>query len=174
GTGQSKHLTQEQWHEKQALLADLRRDGTLLRHASAAWREDREVVLVAVAQNGLALRAEPEVVMLAVRQNGLALQYAAEALRKDYAVVQAAARQNADSLHYAAPELKHTDLKELRLAERARRCRHADVALQVAALSQCCCGGCCCCCCCSCSCSCCSCCSCCCHLSVFGVRCFES
>ena len=58
-----------------------------LEHASDALRNDRQLVLEAVRQNGLALeyasdalRNDREVVDGAVRQNGTALAYAGEAL----------------------------------------------------------------------------------------------
>jgi len=64
--------------------------GEALEFASAALRNDKEVVLKAVAQDGCALefasdelRNDKEVVLVAVTQWGYALKYASAALRND-------------------------------------------------------------------------------------------
>ena len=69
---------------------------------------DKEVVLAAVQQDGLALqfasedlRADREVVLAAVQQHGLALQYASAELRADREVVLAAVQQNGEALRLA-------------------------------------------------------------------------
>jgi uncharacterized protein YdeI (YjbR/CyaY-like superfamily) len=69
---------------------------------------DKQVVLAAVAQDGLALqfaaealRADKEFMLAAVAQNGRALYFAAEALRADKQVVLAAVTQNGLALQYA-------------------------------------------------------------------------
>eukprot|EP00403_Amphidinium_massartii_P004162 CAMPEP_0178379846 /NCGR_PEP_ID=MMETSP0689_2-20121128/5156_1 /TAXON_ID=160604 /ORGANISM="Amphidinium massartii, Strain CS-259" /LENGTH=167 /DNA_ID=CAMNT_0019999967 /DNA_START=25 /DNA_END=525 /DNA_ORIENTATION=+ len=78
--------------------------------------DDRDKVLVAVADNGLqlefateALKSDKEVVFLAVSQNGLALQHAAEHLRSDKEVVMAAVANNSKAMTYASPSLLSDD-----------------------------------------------------------------
>ena len=86
----------------------------------AALKDDREVVLIACIQNGLALRYasaklkhDREVVLAACTQNGLALRYAyfhkgfpALSLRDDLEVVLVACSQNGRALEYASNALK--------------------------------------------------------------------
>ena len=57
------------------------------------------------------LRKDRDVVLAAVQQNGLALQYASEDLRKDRDVVLAAMEQNGYAIEHASPELKADALK---------------------------------------------------------------
>jgi hypothetical protein len=73
----------------------------------------KEVVLVAVAQDGRALeyaseelRADKEVVLAAVAQDGRALRYASEGLTSDKEVVLAAVAQDGRALHYASDVLR--------------------------------------------------------------------
>ncbi|GAG11601.1 unnamed protein product, partial [marine sediment metagenome] len=82
--------------------------------ASLAFRADRNVVLAAVQQSGLALefaslalRADREVVLAAVQQSGFALEFASLALRADRAVVLAAVLQEAGgALEFASETLQ--------------------------------------------------------------------
>ena len=74
---------------------------------------EKQRVLAAVAQNGMALRdAAPElrrdreVVLAAVARNGRALQCAAAELQRDREVVMAAVAQDGRALWFAAAELK--------------------------------------------------------------------
>jgi hypothetical protein len=74
---------------------------------------NKEVVLAAVAKNGLDLRlaseelqANKEVVLAAVRQDSYALQYASEKLKANKEVVLAAVRQDGWALQYASEKLK--------------------------------------------------------------------
>ena len=82
---------------------------------------NREQVLAAVRQNGLALQLAPEnlkadreVVMAAVQQDGLALQFAPENLKADREVVMAAMRTNGYALNCASLEFQYD--KEVVLA----------------------------------------------------------
>jgi hypothetical protein len=77
-------------------------------------RDDFDVVMAAVSQNGLALRYasarlrdERAIVMAAVKQIGLALYHASVALRGDRAIVMAAVSQFSGSLMYASTELQN-------------------------------------------------------------------
>lgn len=74
---------------------------------------NKEVVLAAVRQNGLALRfasetlkADKDVVRAAVTQNGLALEYASEALKANPGVVLAAVTQSVFALGCASDSLR--------------------------------------------------------------------
>ena len=71
-----------------------------LEYASATLRNDRDVVLTAVQQNGRSLqyasetlRNDRDVVLAAVEQNGYSLEYASSDLKADRAVVLAAMRK---------------------------------------------------------------------------------
>ena len=83
-------------------------------------RLDRDVVLAAVAQNGLALefaapqfQADRAVVLAAVAQNGNAIQFAAAALKADRGVVLAAIAQNGLALRHL-PERRAPRRRERR------------------------------------------------------------
>ena len=74
-------------------------------------QSDREIVYMAVNQNGWALsyasrklRNDPEIVLAAVRRHGLALMFASEALRKDKQIVLAAIKQDPRASKYASFE----------------------------------------------------------------------
>ena len=84
------------------------------RYASETLRNDRNVVLTAVAQNGYALqhasetlRNDDKVVLAAVAQNGYALEYASETLRNDRNVVLAAVAQDGRALMHASETLRN-------------------------------------------------------------------
>ena len=85
-----------------------------LEKRSDAMKNDKEVVMVAVTQNGMALahasvrlRHTREVVKVAVQQNGLALETASYELRADKEVCLIAAKQNIHSLAYADDSVKN-------------------------------------------------------------------
>ena len=76
-------------------------------------KEEREVVLAAVAQHGFALqdanvslKKDKKVVLAAVAQDGRALAYADESLKKDKEVVLAAVAQDGEAIYYAFESLK--------------------------------------------------------------------
>lgn len=93
---------------------------------AAAWRScgpvskafgklqcQREVVLEAVKQNGLALEYAPArflgdrgIVLEAVQKNGLMLKHAQEPLKRDFAIVLAAVKQDGGALKYASYRLQ--------------------------------------------------------------------
>lgn len=84
-----------------------------LRFASDTLRHDKDVVLAAVKKNGFALevaaeklQADRSVVLEAVRTHGLALQFASEGLRDDEAVVLAAVRKDGYALQFASQWLR--------------------------------------------------------------------
>ena len=74
---------------------------------------DKDAVLAAVAQNGMALeyadaalKADKDVVLAAVAQRGGALKHAGPALKADKDVVLAAVAQDGNALYYAGPALQ--------------------------------------------------------------------
>ncbi len=78
-----------------------------------SFRKDREIILAAVNQVGLALfyadislRKDREIVLAAVQQTGGALAYAGKSLKKDREIVLAAVKQEGLALEYADVSLK--------------------------------------------------------------------
>jgi len=89
-----------------------------IKYASDALKNDREVVLVAVKQNGTAIKYVPhavrddkELVMVAVKECGFVLQHVSPVLKNDKEVV---LKRNGRALRYASPALKND--KEVVLA----------------------------------------------------------
>ena len=124
-----KHATGTQAKAWDKLAASWRKRGGGRAVRLEDWTQDRQVVLAAVMQNGLALQyaalstrnrgayggraVQPEnwkqdrqVVLAAVSQNGLALQYAAPSLKGDQDLVLVAVSQNGRALEHAAAELQ--------------------------------------------------------------------
>lgn len=84
-----------------------------LQHAPQAAREDREVVLAAVARDGRSLRfasrelqADREVVLAAIAQSSDSFAFASSALRADRRVVLTAIAKCGMALQHAAAELR--------------------------------------------------------------------
>ena len=91
---------------KRYTLESLENIGNLLKFASEEFREDREIVMAAVMQNGLSLeyaseelREDREIVMAAVTQNGLALNYVPRDII-DREIALAAIEENGNALKY--------------------------------------------------------------------------
>lgn len=83
-----EHLTRLKKYVKRIVQAD----GTLLQSLPVPWRKDKDVVTLAILQNGLALQFASEdlrdcnsVVRKAIKQNPLALYHASERLQKQFA-----------------------------------------------------------------------------------------
>lgn len=98
--------TKEDWLDK------VKEDGLLLKDVPQRY-QDREMVLAAVSENGLALRYSPEplkrdrdIVSAALQENGLALRDVPELLRDDEYVVLEAVQKNGLALRYASARLK--------------------------------------------------------------------
>lgn len=99
--------------------------------------DDREIVLAAVKNKGLALkyasaelRADREIVLAAVKNYGLALKYASAELLADREIVLVAVKNNGLALKYASDELRAD--REIVLAavvENGRSLRFADAEL---------------------------------------------
>ena len=82
-------------------------------------KDDREIVLEAVKQNGNALRYvsaalkdDREIVLEAVKQNGEALYCASAALKDDREFMLEAVKQNGRALQYASAKLRNGGLRE--------------------------------------------------------------
>ena len=88
GAGESKPVqVQVQAVTKETILEAVMIDGRALER-NAAWKDENDIVLAAVSQNGLALRFasdrlkdENNIVFAAVSQNGLALPFASDRLK---------------------------------------------------------------------------------------------
>jgi hypothetical protein len=97
----------------------------ILEYASDRIKNDREVILNAVKNNGKILRFasdelknDREIVLIAVKNWGLSLQYGSKNLRADKEVVLAAMKENSLAFKYADESLK-TD-KDILLAKNMR------------------------------------------------------
>eukprot|EP00971_Amphidinium_carterae_P347940 6490235-Amphidinium_carterae.2 len=93
------------------------------------FQADREIVLAAVSQNGIALqyasaelRRDRHIVHTAVRDVGIALEYAAEELQADRKIVLSAVQSSGLAIEYAARELR--GVREIALAA-VTESRHA-------------------------------------------------
>ena len=105
--------------DKEVVLAAMGKNAGLLKDAPRFFREDKDVVLAAVMNDGRALEFVwerafiwgdyKEVVSVAVRKNGEALQYACKTLQNDREAVLAAVAQNGGSLQYASATLWEDD-----------------------------------------------------------------
>eukprot|EP00435_Cladocopium_sp_Y103_P044299 s2258_g12.t1 len=96
-----------------AFLIFLRRCLLSVEFACPNLQSDRETVMAAVQQDGLALQLASEklqnskgVVIAAVRNNGLALQFASEELQSDREVVMAAVQQDGRACLFASADLQ--------------------------------------------------------------------
>jgi len=98
-------------------IAAITQNAIAFTHASRGLRDNRGFVLDALKANGLALRYvlqefdkkyknDKEVMLVAVRQNGLALRSAPKKFQGDRDVILAAVEQNPDALKYASNQFK--------------------------------------------------------------------
>jgi len=93
------------------MLAAVRQDGSILRHAASWISSDHEVVLAAMESDGKALqfagaelREDKSVVLAAVRSVGSALKFASVALRADVEVLLAALAEDTAAVCFIAAE----------------------------------------------------------------------
>lgn len=100
-------------HERNTILAAVRRDGLALARAPEVFRSDRDVVLTAVRHSGwaleyaaTALRGDRELVLAAVSETGYALEHASAELRCNRFLVLKAVAQNGAAAEFAAEELR--------------------------------------------------------------------
>jgi hypothetical protein len=123
-----------------------------LQQASVAVRNDRDVIMAAVAIDGNLLklggrscRADRDIVMAAVNDKGLSLQHASAKLRDDEEVVLAAIRRDPDALQHASARLRaKREVVMAAITQYPCALRHASASLRgnrevvTAALRQCC------------------------------------
>ena len=96
-------------------IADIHEHGpTVLRNLAPEMRNNREVVMAAVQQNGFALeyasaemQNDREIVMAAVQQTVYALYYASDKMKNNRDVVMAAVEQDPFALQYASHEMRN-------------------------------------------------------------------
>ena len=107
--------------EKNKMLERINQDDSALKDASEELRNDKDIVLAAVARNGGMLQfASPElqkdkaIVSTAVVQNACALQYACEDMKSNREIVLTAVKVDGQVLQYANLELQND--KEVVLA----------------------------------------------------------
>ena len=98
---------------KQSLIVDLEQDGTLLQKLPD-FQDNCDIVLVAVSQNGCALKYasvtlqnDRKIVLAAVSKHGCALRYASLNLQNDPDIVLVAVSQNGCALKYASLNLQN-------------------------------------------------------------------
>ena len=100
-----------QMTQAQAIQA-MMKNGLDLQTLPQQLRRDREVVLTAVVQNGMALcyakkwSTDREVVLSAVNQNGFALFFASDALKTDRKLVLKAVKLSGLALRWVSDDLK--------------------------------------------------------------------
>jgi Domain of unknown function (DUF4116) len=89
-------------------------DGFLLESLNDQYRQDQNIVMTAVNQNGNALqyasndlKNDKEIVMTAVQQDGYALRYASNDLKNDKEIVMTAVQQDGYALQYVGNELRN-------------------------------------------------------------------
>eukprot|EP00971_Amphidinium_carterae_P008325 164232-Amphidinium_carterae.1 len=97
---------------RESVLEEVRKNPSLLVWASEEHKDDRDIIMAAVLQDGHALekasvarRNDHDIVLAAVQQNGCALRWASEACRADRRIVLAAVEQEERALQFAAEEL---------------------------------------------------------------------
>ena len=96
------------------MIAAVAKKLTSLQYASDELKNDKTFMMPFVQQQfgtaftfvSVALKNDREMVLQAVAQNGLLLWYASDALKNDEEVVLAAMAQNGKALNFASPELK--------------------------------------------------------------------
>lgn len=93
-------------------IKELSKNGLLLENYPEL-QNDKDFVLIAVRQNGLALqfaseelRSDKEVVLEAVNENGFALQFASEELKENKDVVLVAVNENGEVSEIISEELR--------------------------------------------------------------------
>lgn len=96
-----------------AILDIVNRDWVELRYLEHCWKNDKEIALAALAQNGHALyyasdnlKNDRDFILSAVTQSGSALIYASDALKDNEEVVQAAVRNDGSALKFISDALQ--------------------------------------------------------------------
>ena len=102
-------------HQKAIVLAQVKRCVRVVEWLPdwARQAHDKEIVLAAMQQDGLALQwaewasGDKEVVLAAVKQNGRALEFAGDRFLHDKEIVLASVSDDGDALEYASEALKN-------------------------------------------------------------------
>merc|ERR1740123_1792563 len=108
------HVSEVRKYDREFILAVVMQDGESLQHAPVEFRDDREIVHLALQQsNGWALQFagdelqnDREIVLAAVRRSGWALEYASSEMKSNRDVVLAAVEADGEALEHAAYELR--------------------------------------------------------------------
>lgn len=94
-------------------LAQVTKDGLLLKDISIVLQDDYDIIMAAVSQNGLALEfvdgmhfMDQQIIETAVTQNGLALKFAAPFAKKMPRIVHAALKSNVMALQYVDESIR--------------------------------------------------------------------
>lgn len=118
---------------------EVRKDGlSLYNLEDQNLRDDREIVLLAVRQNGMALhfaskrlKGDLEVVMEAIKESGWALQYVAMELKEDREFMKEVVKQNGMALKLASKELKNDrEIVLMAMVQNGSALRFASIELQ--------------------------------------------
>ena len=86
-----------------------------IRHAGHASRANKDVILLAIRQEGCALqyanlrlRENYDIVLIACKQNGLALEFASDALKCNNSICLEAVKQNGEALQFVDRSIRTT------------------------------------------------------------------
>lgn len=107
-------LINKRYRDKKRMGVSIEKDGMLLRQASSALKDDKELVLAAVKQNGLALQfasrflqGDPDVVFSAFLQDPKALCWSPHSLRDNKEFMSRVVQKMGKALEYASDRLKN-------------------------------------------------------------------
>ena len=109
-----RHASEVLKNDRDVVIAAVEKKLTSLQYASDELKNDKTFMMPFVQQQfgtaftfvSVALKNDREMVLQAVAQNGQLLWYASDALKNDEEVVLAAMAQNGKALNFASPELK--------------------------------------------------------------------
>lgn len=109
------------WNDRRIVMAAMRQDPTVLKHAAPHIKEDKEVALEGIRRDwnvleevASSLKADQSFMIAAVKVDPHSLMYASEELRENAGVVRAAMRRDYRVFQYASEALKEN--REFRLA----------------------------------------------------------
>ena len=118
-TDDYKNAPKEWLESNEFMLAAVTKDGSYLKFASDKLKDDKEIVLAAVANNALEypfkyalefasekIKDDREIVLAAVTKSGSALEFASDKLKDDKEIVLAAVTKYGGALEYASTKLK--------------------------------------------------------------------
>lgn len=101
------------WNNRQEVL-DVVREGTYIEFASPELRDDKELILEAVKNDGInlcwasdRLKNDKEIVLTAVEYDGKSLEFASDELKDDKEFMMKACKINGYALEFASDRLKN-------------------------------------------------------------------